>query len=558
LGTLFVSLRRNRRLLTDLLVRDLKGRYVGSVMGFFWSIIFPAVSLLIYMLVFRLVLKARWYDKQGPFEVGLLMLVGIILTFSTLKRKRLVDKKKSIQIIHFLKVAPLFVGVILLTTMAVNPSFSLRTVLDVASGENLEGSDKAYLVGIDGKNLEDVSQFVYRNNFYSRLFSEEGFEIVIPVERAHLLAGHFQVVLRAELESNASIKTAVSGIETKNNPLFYNPYLEDFSFVGKKEGVNLYRRSDQKVLSPPDYAFRSGSLVGVEALSNTSFENPIREIAKTSKENEPTSWNTAIQSTEELQGYGLVRKGLDFSMQLEDTSFSRIEPPSLTLEVMDRTGEKKTFVQSVDWEKSKQEEGTIHWYIPSIKSGIYHFKVINQDSDFSYTIAQMEWGSKKFVLEGPLKLKSGAQLFFKNWSRTMDYSTDTNEQKYELKSIEDGIEIKEINNLPLDEVRTWQLNLQSDGFLKDSFHNFYALSIESWFNPLESIFTESITSQTEYVLIENYATLLGKDDDGNFELKRVLTGVGENSDRIIIQFKLPPDPQAWLLLKELEIEIQPL
>jgi ABC-type polysaccharide/polyol phosphate export permease len=76
---LFQSLRRNRRLLKDLVGRDLRARYVGSSMGFFWSVLFPIINLFVYMFVFRLVLKARWSDHQGNGEVALLMLAGIMV-----------------------------------------------------------------------------------------------------------------------------------------------------------------------------------------------------------------------------------------------------------------------------------------------------------------------------------------------------------------------------------------------------------------------------------------------------------------------------------------------
>jgi ABC-type polysaccharide/polyol phosphate export permease len=73
------SLRKNRRLLTDLVGRDLRARYVGSSMGFFWSVIFPIVNLVVYMFVFSVVLDARW-DANQPKEVtALLMLSGIVV-----------------------------------------------------------------------------------------------------------------------------------------------------------------------------------------------------------------------------------------------------------------------------------------------------------------------------------------------------------------------------------------------------------------------------------------------------------------------------------------------
>lgn len=73
------SLRKNRRLLIDLVKRDLRGRYVGSSMGFFWSVVFPIINLFVYMFVFTLVLNTRWPGQQSVQEVALLMLAGIMI-----------------------------------------------------------------------------------------------------------------------------------------------------------------------------------------------------------------------------------------------------------------------------------------------------------------------------------------------------------------------------------------------------------------------------------------------------------------------------------------------
>lgn len=83
---LFRSIRAHRVLLRDFIVRDLKARYVGSAMGFFWSVVFPVVNLFVFMFVFRLVLKARWGDAGAgdypgdgsPGETALVMLAGIL------------------------------------------------------------------------------------------------------------------------------------------------------------------------------------------------------------------------------------------------------------------------------------------------------------------------------------------------------------------------------------------------------------------------------------------------------------------------------------------------
>lgn len=60
-------------------MRDLKARYVGSSMGFFWSVIFPLINLCVFTFVFRIILKTRWSDEQGALEVALVMLAGIIV-----------------------------------------------------------------------------------------------------------------------------------------------------------------------------------------------------------------------------------------------------------------------------------------------------------------------------------------------------------------------------------------------------------------------------------------------------------------------------------------------
>ena len=57
---LFRSLFKNRRLLKEFVLRDLKARYVGSGLGFFWSVIFPIINLVVYMYVFRLILNQRF------------------------------------------------------------------------------------------------------------------------------------------------------------------------------------------------------------------------------------------------------------------------------------------------------------------------------------------------------------------------------------------------------------------------------------------------------------------------------------------------------------------
>lgn len=77
--SVLTTLWRSKRLLKDFVVRDLKARYVGSSMGFFWSVVFPIINLIVYVFVFRVVLNTRWSDSQGATEVAVVMLAGIVV-----------------------------------------------------------------------------------------------------------------------------------------------------------------------------------------------------------------------------------------------------------------------------------------------------------------------------------------------------------------------------------------------------------------------------------------------------------------------------------------------
>ncbi|MCC7242358.1 MAG: ABC transporter permease, partial [Acidobacteria bacterium] len=71
-----VSLFRYRGLIQTLVVRDLKARYRGSVLGFFWSFINPLLLLLIYSFVFTTVLPGLHPAEMEPY--ALFMFCGIL------------------------------------------------------------------------------------------------------------------------------------------------------------------------------------------------------------------------------------------------------------------------------------------------------------------------------------------------------------------------------------------------------------------------------------------------------------------------------------------------
>src|SRR5213596_4084511 len=66
---------RYRGLIQSLVARELKARYRGSVLGFFWSFINPLLLLLVYSFVFTYVLENR---VEGIQPYALFMFCGIL------------------------------------------------------------------------------------------------------------------------------------------------------------------------------------------------------------------------------------------------------------------------------------------------------------------------------------------------------------------------------------------------------------------------------------------------------------------------------------------------
>ena len=70
------SLFRYRGLIQSLVARELKARYRGSVLGFFWSFVNPLLLLLVYTFVFTVVLPGAHPPELEPF--ALFMFCGIL------------------------------------------------------------------------------------------------------------------------------------------------------------------------------------------------------------------------------------------------------------------------------------------------------------------------------------------------------------------------------------------------------------------------------------------------------------------------------------------------
>jgi lipopolysaccharide transport system permease protein len=67
---------RYRALIQSLVARELKARYRGSVLGFFWSFVNPLLLLLVYTFVFTVVLPAAHPPDLQPFAI--FMFCGIL------------------------------------------------------------------------------------------------------------------------------------------------------------------------------------------------------------------------------------------------------------------------------------------------------------------------------------------------------------------------------------------------------------------------------------------------------------------------------------------------
>jgi len=55
----------NKYLIRELVSRDIRSRYTGSVVGVFWSILNPLIQLILYTVIFSFVLKQRFGEDPS-------------------------------------------------------------------------------------------------------------------------------------------------------------------------------------------------------------------------------------------------------------------------------------------------------------------------------------------------------------------------------------------------------------------------------------------------------------------------------------------------------------
>jgi len=78
--SLFGSLWENRRLIGQMVRREVIGRYKGSIFGLGWSFLNPMFMLALYTFVFAVVFKARWGVgvDESKTDFAIILYVGLI------------------------------------------------------------------------------------------------------------------------------------------------------------------------------------------------------------------------------------------------------------------------------------------------------------------------------------------------------------------------------------------------------------------------------------------------------------------------------------------------
>jgi lipopolysaccharide transport system permease protein len=75
---IFRKLAANRNLIKNLVLRDLKHRYVGSMGGFLWSVIHPVVLLVSYTFVFTVIFRHELGPEYGTSNFPIFLFCGIL------------------------------------------------------------------------------------------------------------------------------------------------------------------------------------------------------------------------------------------------------------------------------------------------------------------------------------------------------------------------------------------------------------------------------------------------------------------------------------------------
>lgn len=73
---------RHRRLMWAFVVKDLRHRYVGSTIGFFWTVVTPLLELATYTFVFHVLLDIKFHPAGGWSNYALFLFSGMVTWFA--------------------------------------------------------------------------------------------------------------------------------------------------------------------------------------------------------------------------------------------------------------------------------------------------------------------------------------------------------------------------------------------------------------------------------------------------------------------------------------------
>ena len=109
------SLLAYQGLIWNFIKRDISSKYVGSLLGLYWSVINPIITLVVYILVFGVFLKVRLPGDTNIWDFALYFAAGflpwIVFTDSVMRASRsIIDNKHYIKKVPFpSEIFPLYV-----------------------------------------------------------------------------------------------------------------------------------------------------------------------------------------------------------------------------------------------------------------------------------------------------------------------------------------------------------------------------------------------------------------------------------------------------------------
>ncbi len=95
-----------RGLIWNFVKRDIKSKYSGSLLGLYWSVINPIITLIVYFVVFGFFLKARLPGNDNVWDFALYFSAGFLpwvaFSESVMRASRsIVDNKNYIKKVPF-------------------------------------------------------------------------------------------------------------------------------------------------------------------------------------------------------------------------------------------------------------------------------------------------------------------------------------------------------------------------------------------------------------------------------------------------------------------------